>query len=738
MTGNNTDRAGLGPGRTRGQRFAIGLAGAVFAVMAFAVLKNIGYPLLWNDEGETAMFAERVLDFGYPKVSDGKNVIYCLELEDKMAGRRSAGGAYLGSGWGHFYFGAIGALAARGADAIAGGAEVPTSAQDSAPSSAPSLAQDTAQESHGDRPRRADVYLKTALLRIPFALAGLAAIILAVIAVAPLLTREDAVIQSRGAESGGRIPPRLAPDEISGALPTRQMATGRDSASAREEKRRDDHQPLTRVWWFAAALFAWQAISVPWALHMREMRYYPLVCLLLAWMLYLGVRRHIGRMGAGRYGILMFAALALLLVTFPVAVAAAGGILGLWEVVRFARRKSWREALQGLAPLAAAGAAMGAYVVVFRTFEISRGFNQMFPWSMAVAKHTADRMLALFFDYESLWVILAALGLGVGVAVVSWARERRSRRRSLITRAEKAGEKRVENPPEKGASALPLEAPHRTHHDGPAGEPHGEFPGGLHGTPSTELPGGSLMMGRADRRLVGLAALIAVYSILHAAVVMRQPFPIAFSRYYIWLQPAAGLVLWLCLFALGGTVRALRGKWVRRAARVGLAGGFVLLGALTAGERVPVLRERVYELFHKNVGPMDYAVAFVQRSYPDPSRLVIATNYEECVLQYYLGSKVTVGFVGNNLKEDMKIVPDIIIGRKRWAYTNEPMLRLMERAEYRIKTFWVVDTVTNTVPEVGGREVVHRFRTPRTGSDRQALHIRVRKGREGSGLKIQD
>ncbi len=736
MTGNNTDRAGLGPGRARGQRFAIGLAGAAFAVMAFAVLKNIGYPLLWNDEGETAMFAERVLDFGYPKVSDGKNVVYCLELEDKMAGRRSAGGAYLGSGWGHFYFGAIGALAARGADAIAGvGARTavsgetedianakemeagkgaattplrgapytgtratgtketsPASGQASGQSSGfasdPSLGTETAaaQGSRSDRPRRADVYLKTALLRIPFALAGLAAIILAVIAVAPLLARF----------------------------------------------------PSTRVWWFAAALFAWQAISVPWALHMREMRYYPLVCLLLAWMLYLGVRRHIGRMGAGRYGILMFAALVLLLVTFPVAVAAAGGILGLWEVVRFARRKSWREARQGLAPLAAAGAAMGAYVVVFRTFEISRGFNEMFPWSMAVAKHTADRMLALFFDYESLWVILAALGLGVGVAVVSWARERRSRRRSLITRAEKAGEKRVENPPEEGASALPLEAPHGTHHDGPAGEPHGEFPGGLHGTPSTELPGNPLMMGRADRRLVGLAAVIAVYSILHAAVVMRQPFPIAFSRYYIWLQPAAGLAMWLCLFALGGTVRALRGKWVRRAARVGLAGGFLLLGALTAGERVPVLRERVYELFHKNVGPMDYAVAFVQRSYPDPSRLVIATNYEECVLQYYLGSKVTVGFVGNNLKEDMKIVPDIIIGRKRWAYTNEPMLRLMERAEYRIKTFWIVDTATNTVPEVGGREIVHRFRTPRTGSDRQALHIRVRKGREGSGLKIQD
>lgn len=645
--------------------------------MAFAVLKNIGYPLLWNDEGETAMFAERVLDFGYPKVGDGKNFVYCLELEDKMAGRRTVDGAYLGSGWGHFYFGAIGALAARAADAIAGrpGIESPP---------------DLGRESRGDRPRNADVYLKTALLRIPFALAGLAAIVLLVIAVAPLLGGGSTAPVRRGGSSR-QDPPHLGPAETSFAPSAAHAAAKFANAAAREVEGQPAGGLTARVWLFAAAVFAWQALSVPWALHMREMRYYSLVCLLLAWILYLAVRRHIGRMGPRRYGMLMFAALALLLVTFPVAAAGAAGTLGIWEVVGFARRRNWRKAAEGIAPLTAAGLAMGAYMVVFRTFEIFRGFSKKFPWTIAKARHTADRMLALFFDFESLWVIAAALGLGVTVAIVSWARGRRRKRKGVGTEPALATEARTEIAEIAGKSAGPL------------------------------------MMGKADRRLVGLAAVIAVYAALHAAVVMRQPFPIAFSRYYIWLQPAAGLAMWLCLFAMGGTIRTLGGKWVRRAAGAGLAGGFVLLAALTAGERVPVLKERVFELFHKNFGSMDYAVAFVRRTYPDPSRLVIATNYEECVLQYYLGSKVTVGFVGNNLEEDLRVVPDIIIGRKRPTYTDKPLMELMKRAAYRIRTLPIVDTVTNAVPEVGSGEVVHLFRTPRPGSARQALEIRVKK-----------
>ncbi len=72
----------------------------------------------------------------------------------------------------------------------------------------------------------------------------------------------------------------------------------------------------------------------------------------------------------------------------------------------------------------------------------------------------------------------------------------------------------------------------------------------------------------------------------------------------------------------------------RRAAKAGLAAGFLLLTGLTAGERIPVLGQRIYELFHRYQGPMDHAADFIRRRYPDPGKIVVATNYEE--FEYYL------------------------------------------------------------------------------------------------------
>lgn len=75
----------------------------LFLLMHF---KNIQYPLFWNDEGETAMHTLRVLEYGYPKVDDGKNVIYPIRYKDKAIARHPDSDAYLGIGWGMFYFAA--------------------------------------------------------------------------------------------------------------------------------------------------------------------------------------------------------------------------------------------------------------------------------------------------------------------------------------------------------------------------------------------------------------------------------------------------------------------------------------------------------------------------------------------------------------------------------------------------------------------------------------------------------
>jgi hypothetical protein len=39
-----------------------------------SLFKNISYPLFWADESMAVMGGVRVLEYGYPKVHDGKNV----------------------------------------------------------------------------------------------------------------------------------------------------------------------------------------------------------------------------------------------------------------------------------------------------------------------------------------------------------------------------------------------------------------------------------------------------------------------------------------------------------------------------------------------------------------------------------------------------------------------------------------------------------------------------------------
>ncbi|MBE7414635.1 MAG: hypothetical protein HS130_05140 [Deltaproteobacteria bacterium] len=57
-------------------RILIAVAAVMVALFSITLFKHISYPLLWNDGGDTAMFATRILEYGFPKVHDGKNVVY--------------------------------------------------------------------------------------------------------------------------------------------------------------------------------------------------------------------------------------------------------------------------------------------------------------------------------------------------------------------------------------------------------------------------------------------------------------------------------------------------------------------------------------------------------------------------------------------------------------------------------------------------------------------------------------
>lgn len=106
----------------------------VILIFGISVFKNISYPLLWNDEADTIMHGRRILEMGYPKVHDGKNVLDLTPNPDRGLAIKEEYDAMIGMPWGQYYFA--------------------------------SLAEIFAQKS-------SDIYQKTAMLRIPFAVAGL-------------------------------------------------------------------------------------------------------------------------------------------------------------------------------------------------------------------------------------------------------------------------------------------------------------------------------------------------------------------------------------------------------------------------------------------------------------------------------------------------------------------------------------------------------------------------------------
>ena len=113
-------------------------------VFSFSLFKNISYPLLWHDEAETAMFGERILQYGYPKVHDGKNVLYNFDFEYApgfgLLGLKEETDAYIGGAlWGQYYFSVPGIYLAD---------------------------------------KMKNIYNQTASVRIPFALAGFLGILI--------------------------------------------------------------------------------------------------------------------------------------------------------------------------------------------------------------------------------------------------------------------------------------------------------------------------------------------------------------------------------------------------------------------------------------------------------------------------------------------------------------------------------------------------------------------------------
>jgi hypothetical protein len=147
--------------------------------------------------------------------------------------------------------------------------------------------------------------------------------------------------------------------------------------------------------------------------------------------------------------------------------------------------------------------------------------------------------------------------------------------------------------------------------------------------------------------------------------------------------------------------------------------------------RAPEIAGRARELWTPVRGPLDFAIDEIRARHPDPSRLVIATNYEEQVLMYYLRSHVIIGLAGNNLLRDRELAPDLVIPRRRWPSQLAEIEQLLARGRYARTQLPAEDRWFNQYPGLSQSALVpetHRFETALTRDPALQLEIHERIG----------
>lgn len=507
-----------------------------------SLFKNISYPLLWADESMTAMHGKRVLEYGYPKVHDGKNVVYDLRHSNPKLGIDQKIDAYIGgANWGMYYVAAVAVKFAQMSD---------------------------------------DLFTKTAIVRIPFALAGLMGLV---------------ILGLVGAEFF-------------------------------------DSRSLKKGFWVLFAFF--ELISVPLVLHLREARYYSLTVFLTALVIFAYTQHRIlEKTKYPTYAVLLTVSLFLLFVTFSPVYFIFLIAISLYESIGFVKdlfskyirktgqivqgmsfppNKPFKYYLQGLLPVMLSLIAVFPLLSFFKTFYIAEEtakFNRLLfsisEWEMYMTN------LAIIWKYfRSFDFIYLAIFLKFCI-LVSFARP--------------------------AVRDVPV----------------------------------------SDRRKLRFSNFLTVIFVLYFFAIARIP-NLPFTRYFIPLQPVLAVMIILdtaLVYHLISLYPSLKIKYCRVILLIVFAG----LVLTNIGKNVEHLKGHVYELSHQYKGPLDYLIPFIKETYGDTDQLVIATNYEETSFMYYLESKVIIGYVGNNLEEDTRAVPDIIVFRKRWESSPKDISRLFRK-----------------------------------------------------------
>jgi hypothetical protein len=96
---------------------------------------------------------------------------------------------------------------------------------------------------------------------------------------------------------------------------------------------------------------------------------------------------------------------------------------------------------------------------------------------------------------------------------------------------------------------------------------------------------------------------------------------------------------------------------------------------------------------------------------------------------YYLKSKTILGFLGNNLENDVQLHPDIIVIRKNSPVFQRDYERIisnfLRNDRFRQIVLPVYDNAYNTIPQTG-EPFDHQFRMRKPVNDTEKLVIYVR------------
>ncbi|MFN0050354.1 MAG: hypothetical protein ACKVOU_14620 [Cytophagales bacterium] len=198
-----------------------------------------------------------------------------------------------------------------------------------------------------------------------------------------------------------------------------------------------------------------------------------------------------------------------------------------------------------------------------------------------------------------------------------------------------------------------------------------------------------------------------------------------YTRYIILLQPIVVFSIAfdaLAIVLAGGN----EGNLVVNFRSISVAIIILVLLCVNISGNSKFLKGHLTELANQYKGPLDYTIPAIKAKYPNTENLVVAANYEETSYMYYLGCKVVVGFIGNNLGEDANASPDVLAYRKPWGNYIEVFQEFMKKSPYLPERYPIYDNPVNNIPELNFLPAFnHKFETvqPNTEQDKTDLYF---------------